>query len=66
MKSRDHIRFPPRPIDVIGCAARQCAEKQRLPESPHVDHQRSASRKRQIPEPATQLPRRFFVEHREL
>jgi hypothetical protein len=39
MKSGDHIRFPSRPIGIVGGAAHQCAEEERLPESPYVDDQ---------------------------
>jgi hypothetical protein len=65
MKSRHHPRFPPCPIDIIRRAARQGAEKQRLTESLHVNHQRRFPRQRHIPQPATQPPRRFFVERPE-
>jgi len=64
MKSRDHVSLSPDPSDVIGRAARQCAQKERLPESLYLDHQRRTPRQRHAPEPATQFPRRLFVEHR--
>ena len=56
MKARDGIRFAARPFYIVGRAAAQCSEEQRLSEAADVNHDGMIRRGGGIAQTAAQIP----------
>ena len=61
MKASRYIAFAAHPIHIVGSSPGQCGIEERLPKTPHIDHQAECAGNCQGTNMSSQPPCRLFV-----